>query len=106
MILNHLILHHAHPGLLNGELRQSNTVRAGSERTLAEDLVDLLLGVSGINGLRLLHALHQSVKLCHLRGIVARGLHGSRRLGGTLLRCRLLRCHWVSPFKSSVGKSV
>ena len=76
VVLDHLVLHHAHARLLDGHLGEGDTRLVGRERRLVEDLVDLFLAKRGELGLRdahLLDALDEAVyvhdrrvDVCHL----------------------------------------
>ncbi len=66
VVLDDLVLHHAHAGLLHGHLGQGDTLHVGSLGGLEEDPVHLLLGVGGEGPLGLPHG----------------GKTGSQRFGG------------------------
>ena len=47
VVLDDLVLHHAHAGLLHGHLGQGDALHVGGLGGLEEDAVHLLLGVGG-----------------------------------------------------------
>ena len=53
VVLDDLVLHNTHAGLLHGHFGQGDTLEVGGHCGGAEDLVDLLLGVGGVDLLRL-----------------------------------------------------
>ena len=53
MVFNDLVLHNTHAGLLHGHFGQGDTLEVGGHCGGAENLVDLLLGVGGVDLLRL-----------------------------------------------------
>ena len=48
MVLNDLVLHHAHAGFLHGKLCQGNPQLIGGSGSGQKNLIHLLLGVFGI----------------------------------------------------------
>ena len=58
VVLDDLVLHHAHARLRNGHLGQRNTLAVGSLGGFEEDAVHLLLGEGGEGALRLTHGVH------------------------------------------------
>ena len=108
VVLNNLVFHHTHPGLFDGDLRQFDTVGASRERALAEDLIDLLLRIGGVDGLSLLHALHQRIEFGQLRGFIDHGLGGVHRGRGLCRRLRggFLSCHTFLLCQDAFGNSV
>ena len=55
VVLDDLVFHHAHAGLLHSHFGQRDTLEVGSHGGGAEDFVHLLLGVGGEHLLRLAH---------------------------------------------------
>ena len=76
VVLDDLVLHHAHAGFLHGHFGKRNAGLVGGDGRGLEDTVHLLLGVGGklLLGLahlgqgflKALHAVHDGVLLCHV----------------------------------------
>ena len=62
VVLDDLVLHDAHAGLLHGHLGQGDALLVGGHGGLVEDLVDLLLGEGGELGLRGTHLLETGLQ--------------------------------------------